>query len=361
MRILLTHEFAWPEVRRGTERYLHELGAALAEAGHHVSIRTSAPIAARYEVRGVPVRAWRRRPVAPHRSKGLGSAAVFAAESFVDAMPRRFDVWHANGVVDGAAAAAWSSLRRSGRSVFTDHGFPAARSRKIRPDRPFHDHVVRHIDDYVCVSRAAGDHLLVDYGRTPRIRSGGIDTERFVPAPGARHTATSRPVVLFVGDADEERKGVTELVRATAGAGVETWIAGPGDQAGAVRRAGVRVDDVELLGTVAPDDLVSLYQHASVTALPARAEAFGLVLVESLACGTPVVALDEGGPREIVTDDVGVLAPSADPAPLRDAISVALELAAAPSTGEACRQHAMRWDWRTAVVPDMVAIYEGRP
>lgn len=356
MRILLTHQYAWPEVRRGTERYLHELAGALADAGHAVTIRTTAPVASRYEVRGVEVRAWRRRRVADHRLGGISDGILFAAQSLVDAVPRRFDVWHANGAVDAAAAAQWSRLPGSGRSVFTDHGFPAARSRKDRPDRPFHEHVVRSVDTYICVSRAAARYLQQDYGRTARVRSGGIDTSAFTPAD---ERGADR-VVLFVGDADEERKGVTELVAATAGTGVETWIAGPGDQAGAVARAGVADDDaVRLLGVVAPDDLVELYRKATVTALPARAEAFGLVLVESLACGTPVVALAEGGPCEIVTPEVGVLAPSTDPDTLRDAVLGAFDLAADPVTAEACRFRAMAWDWRRTVVPDMVAIYEG--
>ncbi|MEX2393283.1 MAG: glycosyltransferase, partial [Actinomycetota bacterium] len=38
MRIALTHAFCWPEVRRGGERYLHELGGALARRGHRVTI-----------------------------------------------------------------------------------------------------------------------------------------------------------------------------------------------------------------------------------------------------------------------------------------------------------------------------------
>ena len=354
MRILLTHQYAWPEVRRGTERYLHELAGALAADGHDVTIRASAPQRSQHVVRGVDVRAWRRRKIADHRLGGISDGVVFAAQALASAVPQRFDVWHANGAVDGAAAAQWSRMRRRGRSVFTDHGFPAAQSRKVRPDRPFHHHVVEHVDEYVCVSQAAARYLEHDYGRTPRVRSGGIDTTVFTPGD----VRTEDRVVLFVGDADEERKGVTELVAAQA-PGTQTWIAGPGDQRTAVARAGVADPQVRLLGVVGPDDLVELYRRASVTALPARAEAFGLVLVESLACGTPVVALDEGGPREIVTPEVGALAATAGPDDLRRAIEAALDLAADPATVDACRTRSLAWDWQAAVVPEIVAIYQG--
>lgn len=55
--------------------------------------------------------------------------------------------------------------------------------------------------------------------------------------------------------------------------------------------------------------------------LPSRAESFGAVLVEALACGTPVVATRCGGPEDIVTDEVGILVPPEDP----EALAVALE------------------------------------
>jgi len=353
MRILMTHQYAWPEVRRGTERYLHELAGALTDAGHDVSIRTTAPSAARYVVRGAEVRAWQRR-LTDRRFGPTSEGVLFAARALAHAVPRRFDVWHANGAVDGAAAAVWSRLPGAGRSVFTDHGFPAARSRKNLSDRAFFEHVVRHVDTYLCVSEAAAHYLRTDYGREPAVRSGGIDTRVFSPG-GAR--APGR-VVLFVGDADEERKGAASLVAAAAGTGAQTWIAGPGDQAAALARSGASGSDVRLLGVVDPDELVQLYRQATVTALPARAEAFGLVLVESLACGTPVVALDEGGPSEIVTPDVGVLAGSGDADVLREALLAAFDLAATRGIAETCRARAMAWDWRRAVVPDVVRLYE---
>ena len=92
--------------------------------------------------------------------------------------------------------------------------------------------------------------------------------------------------------------------------------------------------------------------------LPAHAEAFGLVLVESLACGTPIVALDEGGPREIVRPDVGALC-QATATDLARACEEAVALAANPSTTAICRDAAMAWDWRTSIVPRMETLYGG--
>src|ERR1700756_5307424 len=61
LRVLLTHTYCWPEVRRGAERYIHELGAALVDAGHEVQIIATAPHAAKGSVLDVPVQRLRRR------------------------------------------------------------------------------------------------------------------------------------------------------------------------------------------------------------------------------------------------------------------------------------------------------------
>jgi glycosyltransferase involved in cell wall biosynthesis len=107
---------------------------------------------------------------------------------------------------------------------------------------------------------------------------------------------------------------------------------------------------------VAPDDLAPLYRQAWVTALPAQAEAFGLVLVESLACGTPVVALDEGGPKDIVRPGLGVLCQD-DVGHLAEACAAVIELAGDPVTTDRCREASLAWDWRDAIVPAMERIY----
>jgi len=98
-----------------------------------------------------------------------------------------------------------------------------------------------------------------------------------------------------------------------------------------------------------------------VTVLPSQHEAFGLCLLESLACGTPIVVLaDGGGPAEILGGDDGVGVESGHSASdLADACEVALELSAAAGTVEACRAKAERYDWRRSIVPRMVEIYQG--
>ena len=96
--------------------------------------------------------------------------------------------------------------------------------------------------------------------------------------------------------------------------------------------------------------LAAAYRSASATVLPSDDEAFGLVLIESLAAGTPVVAARSGACPEIVDDvRVGRLFEPGDPADLARALAEAIELASDPATAETCREHARRWDWARVV------------
>jgi rhamnosyl/mannosyltransferase len=88
-------------------------------------------------------------------------------------------------------------------------------------------------------------------------------------------------------------------------------------------------------------------------------EAFGLVLLESLACGTPVVAADHSALPELVAPGTGVLSPPEDPGSLAEACRRALELTREPGITERCRAAAAPYDWDTALAPHMEAVYEG--
>ncbi|MGI8805777.1 MAG: glycosyltransferase family 4 protein, partial [Thermoleophilaceae bacterium] len=106
------------------------------------------------------------------------------------------------------------------------------------------------------------------------------------------------------------------------------------------------------------DDLARAYASAWASVLPSVEEAFGLVLVESLAAGTPVVAARSGASPEVLRGDTpAVLFEPDDEHALERALDEGLALAHRPGVREACRAAARAWDW-SAVLPLYEALYE---
>ena len=361
MRIALTTPFSWPEVRRGGERYAHELAAALQAAGHEVTVWSTARRPGRRRILGVPVRQLAERPQLAPRWGPQAVEVAFGRQVLGRLLTARIDVWHATGIGDGAAATIAGRLRPSLRTIFTDHGFPALASRSKRRDAGLQVRVTRHIDAYVCVSEAAGHYLHKDYGRRPDVVPPGVDVGSYQPAERDR-----RPTLMFSGQLDESRKNLPLLLEAVAELrctdlpDLQLWLAGQGD-AGPALAAAPRParDAVTWCGPLEEVELRRRYAEAWVTVLPSVAESFGLAVVESLASGTPaVVRRDGGGPAGIITDpETGVQSgPAASD--LASAIRQALPLASRPGTAAACRRAAEPYDWAN-VVTRLERIYAG--
>jgi phosphatidylinositol alpha-mannosyltransferase len=114
---------------------------------------------------------------------------------------------------------------------------------------------------------------------------------------------------------------------------------------------------VDVLGTGAIEAVPERYRSAHVTVLPSRDEAFGMVLVESLASGTPVVGGTPGGAEDIIEPDVGRLVRYGDADGLAVAIDECIEMAAGAGTAGRCRESARAWDW-SEIGPRYEAAYE---
>ena len=84
--------------------------------------------------------------------------------------------------------------------------------------------------------------------------------------------------------------------------------------------------NVRFLGNVSMQELRKLYNIADVSVVPSRREPFGLVALEAMACGIPVVASDQGGLPDFVNKSVGILAKPEDPVDLSDKIEGILDI-----------------------------------
>ncbi len=159
---------------------------------------------------------------------------------------------------------------------------------------------------------------------------GGVDLNRFSPMPrgqarAALGLAPHQKILLFVGRI-QRLKGLEVLVRAFARLGdLDARLLVVGGQPGTspesreiarlqhlVAKLGIE-DRTGFVGAVAHEQLPLYYSAADVTVMPSSYESFGLVAVESLACGTPVVATRVGGLTSIVHDgETGLLVPWRD-------------------------------------------------
>jgi glycosyltransferase involved in cell wall biosynthesis len=184
----------------------------------------------------------------------------------------------------------------------------------------------------VLVATAAMRRRLEQWGFTNLATwSRGVDTELFAPAP--RESLPRRPIFLYAGRVAVE-KSIEDFLKLDLPG--SKWVVGNGPARTGLQE---RFPDAIFHGVKHGKELAYYYQQADVFVFPSRTDTFGLVLIEAMACGTPVAALPVTGPIDVVRDPAaGVL--SAD---LRTAALAALQLDRA-----AVRRYAEQFSWGAA-------------
>lgn len=165
-----------------------------------------------------------------------------------------------------------------------------------------------------------------------RLWSRGVDLELF-SATGDRETAARRPVFLYVGRIAVEKQVDAFLKLDLPG---EKWVAGEGP---ARRRLQALYPEARWLGVLTGEALARLYRSADVMVFPSVTDTFGLVMVESMACGTPVAAFPVPGPIDVIGTSAGGVMHT----DLREACLRALKLPRGP-----VRQRAEEFSWSAA-------------
>ena len=309
--------------------------------------------------RGVRVVRLRRR-----FEHGYRHEADFGLRVLPRLVREHFDAVHSLGRHDAVASIRAARIRRDGRrTVLTDLGLPDPvwwRQQGFFEARAAAK-AVRGIDVYSGMSQSALAHLASGYGRTDGVVvPGGVDLGAFAPAPARE----PRPTILFSGAVSERRKGVPVLLQAlpqiaASEPEVELWLSGPGDAKPFLDQApaGAR-ERVRLLGLGERDRQHERYGRAWVTCLPSTHDSFGMALLESLACGTPLVTTTHSAPQELVQVGVtGELCDPDDPAGLAAACLRAFELTRGPATAAACRASAEPYDWDLGLAPLCERLY----
>ena len=138
--------------------------------------------------------------------------------------------------------------------------------------------------------------------------SRGVDLACFKPdaPPPPEFAALEGPIQLYVGRVAPEKNLEAFLAGTYPGSKV---VVGDGPALETLR---ARYPHAHFLGRRRGRELAGCYAGADVFVFPSRTDTFGLVMIEALACGTPVAAFPVPGPRDIVTDAVGALADNLD-------------------------------------------------
>ncbi|HKY80335.1 MAG TPA: glycosyltransferase family 1 protein [Sphingobium sp.] len=143
----------------------------------------------------------------------------------------------------------------------------------------------------------------------------GVDLTAFTPeaSPPALFAQLSRPIQLYVGRVAVEKNLEAFLASDHPGTKV---VVGDGPARAVLERA---YPQAHFLGPMFGEQLAGAYAGADVFVFPSRTDTFGLVMIEALACGTPVAAYPVTGPVDIVTPQSGALSDR-----LEEAIAAAL-------------------------------------
>jgi phosphatidylinositol alpha-mannosyltransferase len=335
----------WPEVRRGMERFTRELADGLLARGHRPKLITSHPGHLTRNVEdGLPIVRVPRPPRGRLERRRYEIFLTHVPLSYAALRTSHTDIAHAMFPTDALAAARWKRAT-GGPALLSFMGIPDfAYLRERRRRLEVMQHVLRECDVVVALSRHVADAFRYWLGYEAPVIEPGVDIHKFAPGP----ERTAEPTIICAAAAEEPRKHVGLLVEAfklvrRQRPEARLVLSRPRDLELVRRQAGVDVyaDGVEWADLDTREALARAYAEAWVSVLPSVSEAFGLVLAEAMACGTPGVGYDSAGIPEVIDrPEVGRLFDKLEPRPLADAILAAMEMASDPSTTVACRSRA---------------------
>ncbi|GCD39059.1 GDP-mannose-dependent alpha-(1-2)-phosphatidylinositol mannosyltransferase [Streptomyces chrestomyceticus JCM 4735] len=360
MRIGIVCPYSW-DVPGGVQFHIRDLAEHLIRLGHEVSVL--APADDDTPLPAYVVSAGRAVPV-PYN----GSVARLNFGFLSAARVRRwlhdgaFDVIHIHepGTPSVGLLACWAA---QGPIVATFHT-SNPRSRVMIAAYPILQPALEKISARIAVSEYARRTLVEHLGGDAVVIPNGVDVDFFADA--APKEEWQGRTIGFIGRIDEPRKGLPVLMRAlpqilAAVPDARLLVAGRGDEEEAVAElpADLR-SQVEFLGMVSDEDKARLLRSVDLYVAPnTGGESFGIILVEAMSAGAPVLASDLDAFAQVLDQgEAGELFANEDAEALAAA---AVRLLGDPDRLAELRErgsrHVRRFDWST-VGADILAVYE---
>jgi D-inositol-3-phosphate glycosyltransferase len=328
-----------------------------------------------------------KRELAEHIPQFVDGIRQFAAEKDI-----HYDLIHSHYWMSGLAAESLSDLWGGVPIVHMFHTLGEMKNRIARSEAeregPYRiegeRRVLKRADRLIVATEAEKAQLQWLYKgdlRRMRVIPPGVDVSHFYPIPSDEAKlfmgmASHFRMVLFVGRI-EPLKGVDTLIRAMSCVKIKNLDlpvylaiiggdpdASPEEMTAEMARLQKLCDElgvgqtVIFLGKRAQDTLPYYYSAAEVLVMPSFYESFGMVALEAMACGTPVIASQVGGLAFLVRDgETGFHVPEGDPAALCEKLSLLLgDPALRHRMGARATQYAQDYDWQK-IAAQIVDVY----
>ena len=308
MKIAMVGQF--PPHFGGVGVHIHTLAKKLVSQGHEVYVITY-PHKNLKDIDGIHVIGVKSVPVPGLRGLLFAQSARKALEELVNEVD--IDIIHGHYLFPAGYAAVKVGKKYNIPTYVTAHGSDMF---EVYAKQSFMRPVLRRVLSGADVVLAVSDALKEEIVKTGvscdlRIHLNSVNVSKFrhdTLSNFKSEIGTDKPVVLFVGNIIK-RKNVNALLEARKRAKTDYTLAivgdGPllSDLKAKVKKE--NIPDVYFAG--ARNDVEKIIPAADILVLPSFSESFGLVLIEALACGVPVIGSNVGGIREIITPDVGLL------------------------------------------------------
>jgi glycosyltransferase involved in cell wall biosynthesis len=364
----------YPPILGGIENHVRLLAEAQALRGHEVTVLVTNPAGRRTTITdegGVHVM----------RAARLGTVVSTPLSL---ALPQRLahtrpDVVHLHFPYPVGEVSQWV-LRRGRATVLTYHSDVVRQRSIMRFYRSVLVRVLAEVDAIIIGSPPMRDSsYLQAHSAKVRLIPYGIPLARFRDLPpdeelarvrsaygitAGQNSTSGEPLLLFVGRL-RYYKGLDTLIRALPGIPARLLVVGTGpmepEWKALARDTGVS-DRITWLGEAPDADLPAIYHLADLFVLPAShtSEAFGLVQVEAMAAGLPVVCTELGTGTSYVNQHraTGLVVPPCDPVALRDAVTLLVrDPGLRARMGAFARDRASEFDL-DAMVDGVLELYE---
>ena len=312
MKIAMVGQF--PPHVGGVGVHIHTLSKKLVREGHEVYVITY-PHKDIKDIDGIHVIGTKGLNIPGVRGLMFKMNAKKALEELLE--KEDIDIIHGHYLFPAGAAAVEVGKEHNVRTYVTAHGSDMF---ELYKTQPFMRSTIRKVlrDAYrvFAVSNALRHEIIATgvpgIADKTKLSWNSVDIDKFSSKENdsfkKENKLEDKPIVLFVGNLIK-RKNVNSLLEAKKIANSDYYlvIVGDGPQYKKLKKKVEEENIRDVIFTGARNDVENIIPSCDVLILPSFSESFGLVLIEALACGKPVIGSKVGGITEIITEDVGLL------------------------------------------------------